>query len=110
MKLSNLRDSLYITDKNILLIPTNDEMFTRSMLQKVASLSTDYNIEVIGMPTWINFDLVPSEYFDSAKVIITSSFWLDKISEKAEKFKTHYVSKYQTNPTEFSVRGYDELF
>jgi hypothetical protein len=109
-KYSHLRDSLFTTDKNILLIPSNDEMFVRSMLQKVAGLSTEYNIEVIGMPTWINFDMVPSEYFDSAKVIITSSFCLDKTSEKAEKFKAKYVSAYQINPTEYSVRGYDELF
>ncbi|HYV91762.1 MAG TPA: ABC transporter substrate-binding protein [Chitinophagales bacterium] len=110
MRLSNFRDSLFITDKNIVLVPSNDEMFVRSLLQKVASLSADYNIEVIGMPTWSNFDLVPSEYFDSAKVMITSSFWLDKTSEKAAGFKSQYVSAYQTNPTEYSVRGYDELF
>lgn len=103
-------DSLLLTDKNILLVPSNNESFVKSVLKQVADLREDYDIEVVGMPTWINFDLVPAESFDSANTVITSSYYLDKNSFQAVKFKTAYFNAYKMNPSDYSVRGYDELF
>ncbi len=105
-----LRDSLFLTDKNILLVPSNDQSFVRSVLKQVTNLKSDYTIEVFGMPTWSNFDLVPSENFDSSNVHLTSSFWLDRTLPHAITFKNAYSEKYKVNPSEYSVRGYDEMF
>ena len=105
-----LLDSLFIIDKNVVVVPSNDESFVRSVIKRLANFSEDHNIEVIGMPTWLNFDLIPAENFDSTKTIITSSYWLDKSSASAERFKVLYTGKYKENPTEYSVYGFDEFF
>jgi hypothetical protein len=105
-----LRDSLFITQKNIIVVPSNEETFVRSILKKAAMLHADYNLEVIGMPTWINFDALPAENLDSLKTLITSSFWLDKTSWQAQKFQVLYFKKYGVNPMDYAVRGYDEMY
>lgn len=104
-----LVDSLFTIDTNTVIIPSNDESFVRSVMNRLVHISAEYNIEVIGMPTWANFDLIPEENFDSTRTIITSSFWLDKSSAGAEKFKALYAGKYEENPSEYSVYGFDEI-
>ncbi len=105
-----LKDSLFMTDKNILVVLSNNENFVRSVFRQAGSLKADYDIQVIGMPTWLNFDLVSNESLDSTNVIITSSYFPDKSSAKAGTFKKSYVEKYKVNPSEYSIRGYDEMF
>lgn len=105
-----LHDSLFSIGKNIVIIPSNDESFVRSVMRRLTNFSAEYTIEVIGMPTWLNFDLIPAENFDSTRTIVTSSYWLDRSSAKAENFKILYTGKYKVNPTEYSVYGFDEVF
>ncbi|MFI5135972.1 MAG: ABC transporter substrate-binding protein, partial [Chitinophagales bacterium] len=107
---SNLRDSLFQTDVNQILIPSIDEPFVRTMLKELYNLRDDYKFRVYGLPTWNSFDLIPDEQFDSLNVVITASFWLNKTSQAATDFKTKYSAEYGVNPSEYSVRGYDEGF
>jgi len=107
---SNLRDSLFKTDVNHVLIASADEPFVRTMLKELYNLRDDYKFQVYGLPTWNSFELIPAEQFDSLNVTITASFWLDKSTAEADHFKTNYVEKFGVNPSEYSVRGYDEGF
>ncbi|MCY7409615.1 MAG: ABC transporter substrate-binding protein [Chitinophagales bacterium] len=102
-----LKDSLYFTDKNIILIPSSDEVFVRSMMKRITNLDSAYHIQVYGMPTWNNFTLIPSSQFDSSQTKITSSFFLDQSLPQADSFKVAYHLKYGFNPTANSLKGYN---
>ncbi len=107
---ARLQDSLFRTNKNIVIVLSNSETFVRGVLKQVADIKADYDIQVVGMPTWLNFDMVPEDFFDSSKVIITSSYFLDKSSVNAINFKNSYTNKFKVNPSEYAVLGYDEMF
>lgn len=102
-----LKDSLYFTDKNIILIPSNDEVFVRNMMKQISSLDSAYQVQVYGMPTWNNYSLISSAQFDSSQTRITSSFFLDQSIAQADSFKSAYYLKYGFNPTMNSLKGYN---
>ena len=108
--LSKLRDSLFITQKNLVVIASSDEAYVRTALNHIAALSGEYKIEVVGTPSWYNFTSVSPALLDSSHTTITTSFHLLRNSAAAEKFRAAYNEKFGMNPTAASVRGYDQVF
>ena len=108
-KYYQIKNLLSDTQKNIIVIASNDEPFVRTVMKQLSGLSEVYLIKVFGMPTWNNFDLIPLEQFEKTNTYITKHYWLNKESIPARQFKDAYFRKYNVNPTENSIRGYDQL-
>jgi hypothetical protein len=105
---ARLRDSLYIIDINHVVIPSNEEAFVRSILRQLYSIRETHSSVVYGLPSWKNMRSIPPEQFDSLNAVITGSFCLDTSSQAVGRFKSAYREKFGMNPTEYSVRGFDQ--
>lgn len=108
-KYYQVKDVLSDAEKNIVIVPSNDEAFVRTVMKQLSGLSDDYVLEVFGMPTWINFDLILAAQFDTTATHVTRSYWIDKKALPALAFLNAYQKKYKINPTEYSVRGFDQM-
>src|SRR5438874_1475873 len=93
----HLADSMLLTQKNVVVVFSNDESFVIRALNFIGRLSADYRIDVVGMPSWINFSSLPPALLDSERVVITSSFYFYKNSTEAEKFRNAYHDKFRVN-------------
>ncbi|MGB3073957.1 MAG: ABC transporter substrate-binding protein [Chitinophagales bacterium] len=109
IKFNQVKDALSDSGRNIIIVPSNDEIFVRFVLRQLNGLTDAFLMEVYGMPTWVNFDLIPREQFVNVSTHITQNFWIDKSGAAAEKFKNAYVEKFKVNPTDYAVKGYDQL-
>ena len=107
--LLKLKDSLYFTDKNIIIIASSNEAFVSNAMKQISRLQQEFTIEVIGMPTWNNFSQSITSQFDTVKTKITSSYFLDTTTPQAESFRAAYHNMFDFNPTANSVRGYDVM-
>jgi ABC-type branched-subunit amino acid transport system substrate-binding protein len=108
-KYYQLKDMLSAEKKNIVIVVSNAEPFVRTVIKQLSTLSESYLLEVFGMPTWSNFDRIPADQFEITNTHFTQTFLLNKTSLQATRFKNSYTKKYNLNPTDYAVRGYDQI-
>ncbi len=109
IKYSQIKDVLSDAARNLIVIPSNDESFVRMTIKQLNGLTNDYLMDVYGMPTWINFDHIPKEQLSNVSARITQNFWLDKTSPPVARFREAYEMKFKVHPTEYAVKGYDQM-
>lgn len=104
---SRLKDSLYFTDKNVIVLLSNEELFVRNTVKTISDLRTTYSIELIGMPTWSNFLQISRPHLDTLKARITTSFFADTNDVQIKAYRKSYETKFGFPATTTSLRGYD---
>lgn len=109
IKYTQIKEVLSNAARNLIVILSNDESFVRIVIKQLNGLTNEYIMDVYGMPTWVNFDLVPKEQLSNVSAHITQNFWLDKTAPSVERFRDAYEMKFRVNPTEYAVKGYDQM-
>ncbi len=109
IRYSELKSIVSSDQKKVIIVASNDEPFVRAILKQLSKLSETALLEVFGMPTWSNFSLINTEQLASLNTHITQNYWLNKTSRQAETFKNLYIKKYNVNPTDFAVMGFDHM-
>ncbi|MBA2407485.1 MAG: amino acid ABC transporter substrate-binding protein [Chitinophagales bacterium] len=107
-KYYNIKDMISSDEKNVIIVASNDEPFAKAVIKQLSKLPETSLLEVFGMPTWVNFD-IDSEQLAAINTHITQNYWVNKISRPVETFKNSYLKKYNVYPTEFAVRGFDQM-
>jgi ABC-type branched-subunit amino acid transport system substrate-binding protein len=108
-KYTQVKTVLSTEHKNILIIPSNDESFVRAMIRQLSPLTTDFLLEIYGMPTWYNFELLPQDQLESMNAHITQPSWFDKSNPAVIRFKDEYLKKFGVNPSSYAISGYDQM-
>lgn len=109
VKNTAIKNALSANERNIVVIASSDPYFVRSMIRQLNTLADDYDINVFGLPTWINFEFIPRDQFVNVSTYITQNFFLDKSSLAAEDFRKTYFAKFNVNPSVYAVKGYDQM-
>ncbi|MBX7110095.1 MAG: ABC transporter substrate-binding protein [Chitinophagales bacterium] len=109
IKYTQIRDALSDSERNLIVIPSNDESFVKLIMKQLDGLTNEYLMDVFGMPTWINFNHIPKDQMVNVSTHITQNFWLDKSAPQVVKFKDAYAMKFNMNPTDYAVKGYDQM-
>lgn len=102
-----IKESLSTTKKNIIIIPSSNEAFITDILSKLNFVKNNYNITVIGLPTWNNFETIDLELFDNLNVTIFNTLHIDYDNPQVKKFRLNYRNKYKTEPTTYAFLGFD---
>lgn len=112
VSLANLSSHLSLKDTNIVVVPTFNKFHIKTAAATLSGLAPSYPIITVGMPTW--FELVQS--FEEDKVYnqlaninyhYTSSFFIDKETEQAERFRKRVKDRFNVPATEYTYKGYD---
>jgi hypothetical protein len=109
IKYTHVKNVLSDSGRNIIIIPSNDETFVRSVIKQLNGLAEEYLITVYGMPTWTNFEHITTEQFAKVSTHITQNFWLDKSNAAVIRLQQSYAAKYAMNPANFAIKGYDQV-
>ncbi len=102
-----ITDSLNKTSTNVIFIPTSNEEIVSSVLNALKEKSTDYKINVIGLPTWQFFETVDQRLLEICNVHLFSSGMIDYSTEAVTTFRKYFREKYNTEPSDISFQGYD---
>ncbi|MDP4291108.1 MAG: LysM peptidoglycan-binding domain-containing protein [Bacteroidota bacterium] len=107
-KISGLKLRLSTTKPNILVVLSNDEVFVTSLMQNLDQISSNYDLTVMGMPSWEQFKL-DINLMMHVKLHLFSNKYVDFSNEPVQKFSSRFMQDYSTLPQvkDYGFDGYD---
>ncbi len=94
-------------NKNIVVIPSDNEAYVGNILTSMFFLSEEYEIEVFGLPNWPKFKSIDLEYLHALDVHYYTTFYVDFTRPDVMKFMRTYRKVFQTEPYHVTPRGYN---
>ncbi len=104
-----IEGSLSKTKENYLVIPSADQAYAINLFKYLESLNNQYSITLLVHPKWLDFQTIDPTLFVKYKITLTSSYYVNYDDPKVLEFVMKYRSSYNSEPTEMSFRGFDQL-
>lgn len=104
---TNVYKSLNPTGLNVIVLPSTDRVFLITLLNELDKLPANFQIAVIGHPGWEKANFLDNDLLERLNTYITSSYQIDRTSQRNEDFVKYYRSKFQLNPSEYAYKGFD---
>lgn len=103
---NNLEQSLAPNRKNVVIVVSNDEAYVSDVLTNLNTDLKHYNITVIGLPSWQNFQKIKMEYFHDLEVTLYTPFYVDYSDTLTKKIIRKFRKLYRYEPYRKTSRGY----
>jgi Periplasmic binding protein len=85
-----------------------NEGFANNLATFAQSVSSSYNITLVGMPNWDGFNsLLKNKKLKDFPVFYTSPFFNNKWDSNSKKIKEVYLRKYKGVPSDLSYKGFE---
>ncbi len=94
--------------KNVVFIPSRNEIFTSAILSQL-QLDSSRETVIVGLYTWIGYSSMDAGVWNRFKVHLITPYHIDYGSTKIKTFVNTYRDEYIQEPNEWSFRGFDEL-
>jgi len=101
-----LLNKLDSTERNILVAPSEDQAFVTRLMTQL-NQEEAYEITLLGMSDWKNYDYLEVEYLQNLDVHLMVSEHIDYSSPDTKEFERKYLSKFEMPPSKFSILGFD---
>ncbi len=95
------------TKMNVLIIPTSDESFLSSILNKLNEEKAEYQFTLMGMPAWENFNSIDPDLMKKLGASFFSGMYIDTKSLALTQFRKKFVFEFHADPTLAAYMGYD---
>ena len=103
---SLLSDSAF----NIILIPSNDQVYVTELLSKLNQMHQDVLFKIIGTENWLRYSNLDIDYLENLHVTIPIDAYVNYDEEGTRKFIRSFEKKFETFPENFSFLGFDVTF
>lgn len=103
---SNIIQRLDSSQRNFIIAPSEDQAFV-TRLMTLLNQEENYEITLIGLDDWKNYDYIEVEYLHNLDVHLMVSEFIDYKENTYLSFENAYMEHFQVPPTKFSVLGYD---
>ncbi len=104
-----LQDSLSKGKSNVIFLPSSNEDLVTAMLNKTKELKADYELKIVGLPTWMHFETIDAALMESAGVeLFTSAYLQQDIPDQAGMRKS-FRDRYAAEPDENALLGADAI-
>jgi hypothetical protein len=102
-----VEEALMESRKNFVLIASNDELFVNGLMRRLSLMAGRYDLETGGLSPILDMESLSLDYFEKLHFQYPTAYWVNPLSPKLEGFREDYLSRFSTQPTDFSLRGYD---
>ena len=92
---------------NLIFVPSTNQSFVTEFLTRLHPLRERYQITVIGMANWTEFENIDIEYFNNLKVHLPGFNFIDYDNAKVQRFVTKYQLQQNADPGLYCFIGYD---
>jgi len=106
--LSPLLSQLTTGGPNVFIVPATNQHFLTVTLRGLDSLTRTYPVTVFGHPSWVNFTFLKADLLQRLNTCITSADHINYKDPGIIAFSRSYRAQYQAEPTDFSIKGFDE--
>ncbi len=107
---NNVKHALHPEIKNLVIITSNNEAFVSELLSHLDQNSKNYNISVIGQPSWVTFNNIDLDYFHHLEVNIFTPFHIDYYNSNTKQFLKKAIDIFGYEPVELKSKGYNLAF
>jgi len=107
---ANLEGVLSLGLKNVVILPTNNEVFVTTIINKLYLLSDKYEIQLWGVPSWDNFKSTNISHLHNLSFHYASPVYLNYENWRVKSFIKKYRQAYNTEPALYSYEGYDIMY
>ncbi len=94
------------TQRNIVVAPSDDEAFVTRLITQL-NQEEDYDITLIGIEDWKNYDYLEVEYLHNLNVHLMVSEYINYRDKDLQAFEERYIDLNNMPPSKFSVLGFD---
>ncbi|MBL7818096.1 MAG: hypothetical protein JNL70_24010 [Saprospiraceae bacterium] len=98
---------IHQSGQTVFVVPSWNEAFVSTLLQKIAASPRRGNVTVYGMPQWMDFNKSLTSLYQSLGVRVSSSTFVDGSNENVKYFRAKFFNKFSKMPNSDSFLGYD---
>jgi hypothetical protein len=91
----------------ILIIPTSDESYLQSILNKLIEMEDGYMFRLAGLPTWEHFESVDPSLLAEFSTYIFSAVHIDVDHPRIQKFRKAFIETNHADALEQAYYAYD---
>ncbi len=106
---SLLKSKLLKNKRNLIIIPTSDESFLSSILNKISEVKTDYSFMLCGMPGWETFNSIDPQLMKELEAVFFNGMYADISSPSVNAFRKKFISEYHADPLIQAYMAYDQI-
>lgn len=92
---------------NFVFLASTDELFVNGMMRQLSLFTKNYDLEVGGLSPVLDMESLSLDYFENLHFQYPSAYWVNPLSPKLENFINDFGKRYNSNPTDYAMRGYD---
>jgi ABC-type branched-subunit amino acid transport system substrate-binding protein len=96
--------------ENILVIFSDNKVFTLEILTKLHEFRDDYRFAVFGMPHWDEMEGLEPEYLVNLNAHMMAPSCIDYDDPEVKKFVSRFQERYKTDPDLLAFQGFDITF
>jgi|GEM_PF-3111419 len=105
-----IEGNLSKTKENFLIIPSADQAYAINLFKYLETLNDQYPITLLVHPKWLDFQTIDPNLFVKYKVTLSTSYYVNYTDPKVIEYVMKYRDIYNSEPTEMSFRGFDQLY
>ena len=107
--LTGVKLNLSLVRNNVVIILSEDKSFSQELLSRLNKLSSDYDIDAIGLPEWGKFDDLETEPLLNLHLQIFSEKYIDYDDANTINWIKKYRKKFKTEPSikKYAFDGFD---
>jgi len=97
------------TKRNLIFVVSSDEAFISPLLPLLEEQNI-FGIQIIGLPTWQNFESIDFMILKNVQVNIFDNNFIDYDDVERASFRKHFISRYYTDPLPSAFNGFDLVY
>ena len=94
---------------NIVFLPTTDEAFVSNVISYLKTVNTEYEVTLVGLPTWQYFQSVNPQDLQDLHAKIFAAVNIAYESSPVLAFRKIFRDIYSIEPSESAFNGYDAM-
>ena len=102
-------EQLKVNKTNVFIITSFEESFVNGNMRVLHDLREKYNLQVYGMPTWLNGDILRLDYINDFNTRISDAYYVDSTRIETQTFINNYATNFNTDASKYSFLGYDVM-
>ncbi|MBC7410909.1 MAG: LysM peptidoglycan-binding domain-containing protein [Bacteroidia bacterium] len=105
--LKYLQSQLSSTKPNKIILAITEQSVANEVVNKLKTLAKIYDIQLLCGDTYLGFENIDYETLQQLKFRAVSNTYTDYTLPKTQNFVTEYKNKYKSEPSKYSMNGYD---
>jgi LysM repeat protein/ABC-type branched-subunit amino acid transport system substrate-binding protein len=107
--IQGVQDALSLISKNVIIIPSQNQAFVNNAVTQLYQFRTRYDIELLGLSNWENYDNIELDYLFGLDLQFGSNYYIDYSRADVKSFVAEYRRLFKSEPSRNVFHGYDMI-